>query len=280
MARPAMAGDFVRVGLTLTIPGGVSFEGDYLSPDYLWETQRSWAAFRVALARAYPSVGWFWRVEMQRRRAPHWHLVGLVPLALLGLADGENWVLLKRSREWRETPWGQAWLSFESTVCGLWRRRLLSWHDEATGLSRALLPGASAHAAHLQLVSGASGIRYVCDHESKHKQAQLGWRGRQWGIINQRALTRENGTMMVFSGHSDLPLVRAVSAWSRRHYHGHGRRYHVGCGRVVVYGFSPALAERLTSAIASGRVCLFEAAADPLAGGSDAVREYWRKRLR
>ena len=29
-------------------------------------------------------------------------------------------------------------------------------------------------------------IHYLCDHASKHKQEQLGWVGRQWGIINRR----------------------------------------------------------------------------------------------
>jgi hypothetical protein len=280
VARPAEAGDFIRVGLTLTIPGDVAFEGDYLAPDYLKETQRTWDAFRISLARAFPSVGWFWRVEMQQRRAPHWHLVGLVPLSLFGLSRGDGWALLSnRSKRWRETPWGQAWVSFEAHVCGLWLRRLLSWDDEGSGLARALLPGASSHAAHLELVSGSSGIRYVCDHESKHKQAQLGWRGRQWGIVNQGALSQEKGVMMVFRGRSDLPLIRAISAWSRRHYHGHGRRYHVGCGRVVVYGFSPALAARLSSAVADGRICLASEAEDELAQGCAWLREYWSRRL-
>ena len=280
VARPALSGDFVRVGLTLTIPGGVDFEGDYLHPDYLREVRRTWDAYRMALSRAYPSVGWFWRVEMQQRKAPHWHLVGLVPLSLFGLPDGEEWALFRRVSAFKDTPWGQAWLSFEATVCGLWLRRLMPWSDAATGLSRAFLPGASEHAAHLQLVSGSAGIRYVCDHESKHKQAQLGWRGRQWGVVNQGALARDEGVSAVYAGSSDLPLIRAINGWSKRHYHGHGRQYRAGCGRVVVYGLLKPLADRLIEAVSAKRICRACEAVDPLAQGSPAVCDYWRRRLR
>jgi len=32
-------------------------------------------------------------------------------------------------------------------------------------------------------------IGYLADHTSKHKQAQLGWVGRQWGFLNRRMLS-------------------------------------------------------------------------------------------
>jgi hypothetical protein len=28
-------------------------------------------------------------------------------------------------------------------------------------------------------------IHYLCDHATKHKDEQLGWKGRQWGIVNR-----------------------------------------------------------------------------------------------
>jgi len=36
-------------------------------------------------------------------------------------------------------------------------------------------------------------MRYVADHASKRKQAQLGWQGRQWGVIGRKHLVRREG---------------------------------------------------------------------------------------
>ena len=46
-------------------------------------------------------------------------------------------------------------------------------------------------------------MRYVADHASKRKQAQMGWKGRQWGVIGRKNLVRRE------------PRTLSVEEWKR-----------------------------------------------------------------
>ena len=70
------------------------------------------------------------------------------------------------------------------------------WHDvvlsRCTNLSertlKAFLMGRGMDVRPLIGASATGIIGYLCDHESKHKQAQLGWQGRQWGVVGRSNL--------------------------------------------------------------------------------------------
>ena len=57
----------------------------------------------------------------------------------------------------------------------------------------------------------ANAMRYVCDHASKRKQAQLGWEGRQWGVIGGKNLVKDKAITHDFSERASLIYYRLVS---------------------------------------------------------------------
>lgn len=69
------------------------------------------------------------------------------------------------------TPFPDAWRSAWLAVWGV--------SDEADHC---------AHAVHIRAMDCTTWLSYTAAHTSKHKTAQLGWRGRQWGIWGRRWL--------------------------------------------------------------------------------------------
>jgi hypothetical protein len=114
-----------------------------LSPE---EWREAMKRERMAVLRA----GWagVWRVELQKRKAPHAHVAMWVPrgTALGRIAD--MWL--------DATGEGSDFAAVEHAVHG---RRIS--HDEA------------------------GWAVYLALHDGKHKEAQLGWLGKQWGIWNR-----------------------------------------------------------------------------------------------
>ena len=105
--------------------------------------------FRVAVQRR----GWagIWRVELQKRKAPHAHVAFWLPVGC----------------------------SIDS-VRDLWLTATGERHDAE----------AIKHAVHgREIPQDESGWAiYLGLHSGKHKESQLGWLGKQWGIWNQAAL--------------------------------------------------------------------------------------------
>jgi len=166
---------WVCFGITLTVPG---------PPISAEEWHRIWNAFRHKLLR-YGKIVLVWRIELQERGQPHVHCVcwgktgeGRIreywndAIGLLGPAEGE------------------ANIDYESTItCGKDRAELKPGWAKVT--RRWLWPGADKHAVKvdgLDAGDDAGWWRYLAAHASKFKQSQLGWKGRQWGIVNRPLL--------------------------------------------------------------------------------------------
>lgn len=113
------------------------------------EYRRMWNRFRWKVGRMPAAI--IWRIELQERGQPHVH--------------GVLW--FKRD-EW-------------FTVDVAWRA--------AIGPDRASMPGAFEHAFKVTFPDVEREClgwwRYLAGHQSKTKQAQAGWQGRQWGIIGR-----------------------------------------------------------------------------------------------
>lgn len=142
-------------GFTLTIPGKVLPTS---------QVRRLWHGFMLQYKRNHkcPMV---WRIELQKRKQAHWHCVAWIhhPLAL---AEAIN-------------------------IGQLWRRVV---RNHVGALPRKTDIGFDLHGVDIKVLKGATPtgmIDYLCDHASKHKREQLGWRGRQWGVINRSALDFE-----------------------------------------------------------------------------------------
>ena len=168
-------------GVTLTVPGPVVSDGEW---------RRVWQVYRNRLNRA--GVAAIWRVELQRRLQPHVHLVG-----------------------WYQ---GQGWTVFEE-----------AWHAVVRGMGPCEWKGealpdrmAIAQASYRSCVSSTPlnrhddfvWFRYLAAHASKGKQAQLGWHGRQWGVIGRSLLWRDVWEGVELSDREMYRLIRCLKRLS------------------------------------------------------------------
>jgi len=142
-----------------------------LSPD-------QWRAvmmrFRIYLKRK----GWagVWRVELQKRRAPHAHVAFWLPVGV-DLA----------------------------AVVALWL--------ECTGETND--PAAREHAVEgREIPADETGWAvYMGLHDGKHKEAQLGWKGKQWGIWNREAFSEREAVELELSAREHALFLRILRNW-------------------------------------------------------------------
>ena len=145
---PAAARRLKKAFLTLHVPG-FDLWAFTLTTHQIF-TAKEWRTittrFRMSLKRA----GWagIWRVELQRRKTPHDHVAFWLPP---GVSHDD--------------------------VALMWLNATGEIND----------PEARANAVHSQHISqDESGWAiYMALHGGKHKESQLGWEGKQWGIWNQ-----------------------------------------------------------------------------------------------
>ena len=111
-----------------------------------------------------------------------------------------------------------------------------SWGTAYTG-NRMALPGAYKHAA---MVEGYDPSRhwwrYVCTHAGKAKQAQLGWQGRQWGVINRHLLRNTARDLSRLSNRAFAKLLRILRRLT------HGRKN--GWNSAAVWYVRPEVGKR------------------------------------
>jgi hypothetical protein len=191
-------------GMTLTVPG------PNIGPE---EWRRLWSAFCQRARR----IGYFaliWRIEMQKRGQPHVHCIcwckdgpeklrmaWLENLGLLGPYEGPRFTVGGNAKP----PEGKSGFSGQEImrVChrGLW-------------------PGASDHAVRIDEVGSECNIgwwRYLAAHASKSKQSQLGWKGRQWGMINAQYLDLAKPILIELTRKAEVIVIRYLKRliWCR-----------------------------------------------------------------
>lgn len=159
------------VGITCTVP----WQGTDFEP-LMDEFRECVHRFRTAFVRCFPKSAAIYRVELQERGAPHLHalvwmaaedLAALLPYACRGVV-------------------GSAVLAADK-LGALWRRAVVDLHH---GSLRAF----EEHGTKVEPIKSAGAMfRYLADHASKHKQAQLGYKGKQWGIIGRGNLQDREG---------------------------------------------------------------------------------------
>jgi hypothetical protein len=201
-------------GMTLTVPG------PNIEPE---EWRRLWHAYCQRLRR----MGHFaliWRIEMQKRGQPHVHCIcwskdgpeqfrmaWLENLGLLGPYEGPKFTVGGRKQPEKG----------ENGVPGPEQEIMRVCH-------RGLWPGASEHAVRIDEVGGEGNIgwwRYLAAHASKSKQSQLGWKGRQWGVINARHLDLEQPHLIELTRKAEVKVMRYLKRLIRcRFASAHGRQ--------------------------------------------------------
>ena len=198
---------YIQLGITLTVPWNVAgFSDDRLAADYKIAFNRFSTAFR----RRFPHSLAIFRHELQKRRAPHSHIV-----LWLSRIDFD---FVHRGRTATSSI-------FRSIVLGFWSKAVFGSNSSECFV----YPVKSLSGFHRKgikvdcLKDSLSMFRYIADHASKHKKSQLGYQGKQWGFINRKLFVPAKSFNVEFRSQSQyIIFFRHVSKLSR---------YIIDCGK-------------------------------------------------
>lgn len=161
------------LGVTLTVPWRKPFEGCF---DLYRKVFNVW---QTSFRRAFPTVGGIFRHELQSRKMPHCHIVFYVP----SYVDIDE---------------------FQGRVFSLWLR--------SVPIRDGSLRSFSKYGVNSKILDRLPGVfRYLADHASKHKQSQLGYEGKQWGIIGKKNLVLRSSSSCDLSPAVARLVVRQLS---------------------------------------------------------------------
>ena len=170
-----LKGEEYLLGFTGTLPGNVPYE---FWKGYGDEFRKLISRFRHSFSYRFPKSYLVYRVELQRRGAPHIHAIvhfhkddllsdiGFKPSAVTPSAVGMAAFDIKR-----------LWLDSVDLDSMPDRRAIDDWRFKQYG-------------AKTEAVNRDGMMRYLCDHSSKRKLVQLGWKGRQWGVFQRENRVR------------------------------------------------------------------------------------------
>ena len=203
-------------------------------------------------------IGGIYRVELQKRGAVHWHTMLYLPASLQATQTEMLLRLVDRARVLEpdsEIPLPSSVLKktkrpiidIGDDVAGRyaygialqllrseWIAALQQWRDarrraahtpadaEApTGVARCLAPVRTWRYCMdaIPLNSVKSGIAYLASHTAKHKQEQLGYRGKQWGYLGRKWLTQPEPLKLTgddLDYGARVRLYRLLRRWIRR----------------------------------------------------------------
>lgn len=200
-----LAEPFRTFGLTVTVP----WPNEWLATHEdlaMEEFRQVWHRFAVSIRRALPDCAIIYRVELQQRRAPHVHGMIYVP---------ERRIAQDTSTPACGVPLGDPPPSWLLAAC------LVAWFRAVTDLHGGSFVGFARHGVMVEAIPdhGAM-LRYMSDHASKLKQAQLGYKGKQWGFVNRPIMAKTEGFALPFpSEHARyvfLRLLRRATAYRKK----------------------------------------------------------------
>lgn len=179
---------------SFTLPGPV-VEGD------VWRKAfNSWKLFVAKIGACA-----IWRIELQTRKQPHAHVTVWGPTKEIIEKIFWYWPDCVRSLGPIKGD-GLRVLGSDGRVY------------EASSVSHRMgLLGASDHALSWSWSRDdmAGWWRYLCDHSSKKKEAQLGWQGRQWGVIGRVHFKKLRGIPVWLSDAEFSRVLRFLRRLSR-----------------------------------------------------------------
>lgn len=164
--------DAQKFGVTYTLP----WKGRDFTP-FMDEFRECWHRFGVLFRRSFPNSAMIFRVELQQSGKPHVHALTYIKypdgIPTLG---GAPVVAPQGGDVVRDL----IYLSLQ---------RL--WEKSVPDLHHGSIMGFWKHGVKVEpLKNEGAMMRYICDHTSKHKQAQLGYKGKQWGKIGDKNLVK------------------------------------------------------------------------------------------
>ena len=170
--------DAERLGVTYTLP----WKGKDFAP-LMDEFRECWNRFGVSFRRAFPNSAMIYRVELQQNGKPHIHALTYIKypdgIPVLGDAPAVS------------STDGNA-------VFGLTAMALQDlWSKSVPDLHHGSIIGFMRYGVKVEPPKNDGAMmRYICDHTSKHKQAQLGYKGKQWGKIGQSNLVKATASIL------------------------------------------------------------------------------------
>ena len=225
-------------GVCLTVPWKISrsdISGGSISPALaLRAYKRVWNRFQVSFRRAFPHSGCVFRHELQKRKAPHSHLVFYASNLDFGSSISTRLLSQMIFGLWVQAL-GYDVYSFRSSGE---INRLKTFNPECLQYqSGFMLFGGSLnhfrkYGVKVDLLSSdhLAMFRYLADHSSKHKQSQLGYSGKQWGVLNRKVFWNRGIRSFDFS--SDRQRISFFRQLDR-------------CSRFVVSSIQPKLEKPL-----------------------------------
>lgn len=154
-------------GLTLTVPW--MYKKETLS-EILLLYRKVFHRFCIAFSRKYKNSACIFRHELQQRKMPHTHII-----LYLSNNDSQSCDLLT------------------SNIKSLWVNSL------SDTISDCNIVGFLKYGIKLDKLDNKLNMyRYIADHTSKSKQAQLGYIGKQWGFINRKNFVKEKPLFIDF----------------------------------------------------------------------------------
>lgn len=221
--------DYRVYGVCITIPWG-SKRGDNPGDPTQADAAKIWKRWTHNLGRLLDrwSIGIIYRVELQERKAVHWHMMVYLPndidfrAAMGAFCDvfqgryGRYAMCFSKKRNGRsmiDTASHETHGVILLLLRMSWITTLSDCHEEfKTNAAWADLaaPVASGSALvsfpeiktfdycfdSIPLDGVKSGIAYLASHTTKHKQEQLGYEGKQWGMLGKKHLVQPKPALL------------------------------------------------------------------------------------
>lgn len=247
------SGDYRVYGACITVPlSGITQE----------DCAEIWRTFTHHLGRVLDlwHIGIIYRVELQQRRAAHWHMMVYLPsnldadpilawsTMLRGFSDVSPSVILKDTKSKKTgRPMIDVGCALDDFVAYRhyyllsilrlhWIKAVCNYNGAtptatdarscACGGSASRLISTFDYCFNVICLDGVkSGIAYLASHTSKHKQEQLGWTGKQWGFLGRKWLVSSPPVDIVPAEYCSDRSVRIVAyryirKWARRNAFG------------------------------------------------------------
>lgn len=249
--------DYRVYGVCITIPWG-SKSGDAFGDPTQSDAAKIWRRWTHNLGRFLDkwAIGIIYRVELQERKAVHWHMMVYIPnnidfnttmAALCAVIKGrlgcEAPCLVKKrnGRSMLDTGCNETHRNILRLLRMTWIRTSSEYHDEIktnAAWSALAAPVASGvdHGAFpdiktfdycfdaIPLDGVKSGIAYLASHTTKHKQDQLGYEGKQWGYLGKRWLYQPKSALLSIEGapasveyRARVCAFRLIRHWCKLH---------------------------------------------------------------
>lgn len=172
---------WVRFGLCVTVPA----QCEEWQEEWLRAVKRFWVNLERNEMLNFAGI---YRVELQTRGMPHMHLV------MFASTDKVRLAAALASAAWCKAL--EAWEIDGKSIVNNWREGITTRWDEITH---------------------ANSFRYLYDHQSKKKQAQLGYKGKQWGIFGRKWLSNEFDRVPL-TEYQEERLYTLLRRWSKTFY--------------------------------------------------------------